>query len=143
MLKRKVSDFLYEDLSYKIRGCAFEVYNTLGFGHKENIYQKALGAEFENAKINFEKEKLLPVIYQGKKIGIYKPDFIVDSKIIIEVKAIPFVPKNSETQPTYYLKGTDFKLGFLINFGSQKLDIRRRIWTPHYQRQSAIISVNQ
>ena len=138
MSKRKVSDFLYEDLSYKIRGCAFNIYNTLGFGHKESVYQKALETEFEKLEINFEKEKALPVIYKGKKIGVYKPDFIVEKKIIIELKAVPFMPKNYETQLTHYLKGTNYKLGFLLNFGSQRLDIRRRIWTPHYQRKSAI-----
>jgi GxxExxY protein len=116
----------------------FKVYNTLGFGHKENIYQEALVSEFKKAAINFEKEKILPVIYEGKKVGIYKPDFIIENKIIIEVKAVPFISKDYEVQLTYYLKGTNYKLGFLINFGGKKLDIRRRVWTPNYQRQSAI-----
>ena len=137
MNKRKVKDFLYEDLSYNIRGCVFKIYNILGFGHKENVYQKALETEFAKLKIDFRKEKVLPVIYEGKKIGIYKPDFIVENKIIIEIKAVPFMSRNYETQLTYYLKGTNYKLGFLINFGSQKLDIKRRVWTPHYQRSSA------
>ena len=85
----------------------------------------------------------MPVVYNGKKIGVYKPDFIVGNKIIIGIKAVPFMPKDYETQLTYYLKGTNYKLGFLINFGNRKLDIRRRIWSPNYQRQSAIISENQ
>jgi len=135
MDKRKVPDFLYEDLSYKIRGCVFKVYNALGFGHKENIYQKALVSEFTKTGINFEKEKVLLVFYNGKQVGIYKPDFIVESKILIETKAVSIMPKSSETQLTYYLKGTNYKLGFLINFGSKKLDIRRRVWTN--QRSSA------
>ena len=143
MNERKVNDFFYEGLSYKIRGCAFKVYNTLGFGHKENIYQEALEIEFKNSKINFDKEKALPVIYNGEKVGIYKPDFIIDNRIIIEIKAVPSMPKDYETQLTNYLKGTNYKLGFLINFGNYKLDIRRRVWTPNYQRESAIISGNQ
>ena len=57
-VKRKLPDFLYEDLSYKIRGCAFKVYNTLGFGHKENVYQEALISEFKQAELNFEREKV-------------------------------------------------------------------------------------
>lgn len=140
---RKVTNFIYEDLSYKIRGCVFKVYNTLGFGHKEDVYQKALASEFEKAGINFEKERVLSVMYDDKKVGTYKPDFIIEKKIIIEIKAVPFIPKHYETQLTYYLKGTDYKLGFLINFGGQKLHIRRRIWTPNYQCKSAIISGNQ
>ena len=136
MDKQRIVDFLYEDLSYKIRGCTFQVYNTLGFGHKENIYQKALESELEKCGINFEKEKILPVFYDGKKVGIYKPDFVIESKIIIEIKAVPIMPKDFETQLIYYLKSTNYKLGFLINFGSKKLDIRRRIWSSDYQRKS-------
>jgi len=135
MQRNKVQDFLYEDLSYKIRGCAFRIYNVLGFGHKEVVYQKALAVEFERASIPFEREKILPVIYESKKVGTYKPDFVVEDKVLIELKAVPFMPKDYETQLTYYLKGSDFSLGFLINFGSTKLDIRRRVWTPH-QRPS-------
>jgi GxxExxY protein len=133
-MKKKVENFLYEDLSYKIRGCAFRVYNTLGFGHKENVYQEALASEFEKEKINFEREKILPVIYEGRKIGNYKPDFVVEDKIIIEIKAVPFMPPNYEKQLTHYLKSTNYKLGLLINFGDRHLDIKRRIWTSHYQR---------
>lgn len=121
-------------MSYKIRGCVFNVYNNLGFGHKENIYQKALALELENKNLNFVAEKSLPITYQNKKIGIYKPDFIVDGKIVLEIKAVPFMPKSYEAQLTYYLKGTNYRLGFIINFGSPILDIRRRIWTPYYQR---------
>jgi GxxExxY protein len=124
---------LYEDISYKIRGCAFDVYNQLGFGHKENVYQKALALEFKNKNIEFTAEESLPIIYQGEKIGIYRPDFIVDKKVIVELKAVPFMPKSYETQLTYYLKGTNYELGFIINFGSPKLDIRRKIWTPSYK----------
>lgn len=133
-MTNKVDNFLYEELSYKIRGCAFKVYNQLGFGHKENIYQKALGIKLKNENLNFTVEESLPIIYQNEKIGTYRPDFVIDKKIILEIKAVPFMPKSYETQLTYYLKGTNYKLGFIINFGSNKLDIRRRIWSPHYQR---------
>lgn len=124
-----MDDFLYEDLSYKIRGCVFKVYNVLGFGHKEMVYQKALAVELEKAGISFEREKILPVIYEGKKVGTYKPDFVVEDKVLIELKAVPLMPKDFEIQLTYYLKGTNYKLGFLINFGSKRLDIRRRVWS--------------
>lgn len=131
MPKRTVKDFLHEDLSYQIRGCAFKVYNVLGFGHKEGVYQKALAMELKKKNILFEKEKTIPIHYEGKKVGIYRPDFVIDSKVLVELKAVPFMPKDYETQLTYYLKGSDFMLGFLINFGGKRLDIRRRVWTPH------------
>lgn len=127
-------ELLYKDLSYKIRGCAFKIYNNLGFGHKENIYQKALSIEFNKSNLIFEKEKTLPIFYENNMIGNYRPDFVVENKIIIEIKAVPFMPKSYETQLIYYLKGTSFKLGFLINFGSKKLEIKRKIWTPEHLR---------
>lgn len=123
---------LYKDLSYKIRGCVFKVYNKLGFGHKENVYQKALAIELKKTDLNFEKEKTLPIFYENKKIGTYRPDFVIDDKIIVEIKAVPFMPKTYETQLIYYLKSTKFKLGFLINFGSKNIEIKRKIWTPKY-----------
>lgn len=132
-MRKRVKNFLYEDLSYKIRGCVFKVYNILGFGHKEDVYQNALAAELKEAGINFEREKVLIVMYNGERVGIYRPDFVIENKIIIEIKAVSIMPKNYETQLTYYLKGTNYKLGFLVNFGGQKLDIRRRVWTPNYQ----------
>ena len=137
MNKKKVSDFLYEDLSYKIRGCIFRAYNILGFGHKEVVYQKALAIELEKAGISFEREKLLPIFYNNKKVGTYKPDFIIERKIIIELKAVDVMPKIYEKQLVNYLKGTNYKLGFLVNFGSSKIDIRRRINQRDYQRKSA------
>lgn len=72
---------LYKDLSYKIVGCFYRVYNTLGPGHKENIYQRALIIEFDNNGIKYVSKKKLSLEYEGKKIGTYEPDFIVDDKI--------------------------------------------------------------
>lgn len=123
------TDLLYGDLTYQIRGAVFKVYNKLGFGHKEGVYRKALSIEFKKNKIPFTEEIPLDVNYEGERVGVYRPDFVVDKKIIIEIKAVDFMSRDSEIQMTYYLKGTNYKLGLLINFGSNKLVIRRRIWT--------------
>jgi GxxExxY protein len=115
-----------------LRGGFFEVYNTLGFGHKEIAYQNALAEEFEPKGIDYEKEKVIPIKYGKKKVATYRPDFVIDHRVIIEVKALEYLPKKLTTQLVYYLKGTDYKLGFLVNFGAQDLQIIRRIWTPVY-----------
>lgn len=120
---------LYEDLSYKIRKCLFDVHNALGAGHKENIYQKALELELAKNDIIFERQKTLDVFYDGRKIGIYRPDFVIDGKIIIEIKATEFNVMNYKRQLIYYLKGTNYQLGFLVNFGTPSLTIERVIWT--------------
>ena len=123
------TDLLYADLTYKIRGAVFEVYNTLGYGHKEKVYQQALAKEFKEMNIPYKREKNLNVNYKGENVGNYKPDFVVDNKVILELKAVEFMPKSYERQLIHYLKGTNFKLGLLINFGGTKLDIRRLIWS--------------
>jgi len=119
---------LYEELSYKIRGAFYEVYNTLGPGFKEEIYHKALAKEFKLRMIPFVEKKRLIITYKNENVGIYEPDFIVDNKVLIEIKSLLTMPKVFETQLYYYLRGTDYTLGFLVNFGAEKLDIRRRVY---------------
>jgi GxxExxY protein len=122
-------NLLYADLTYKIRGCLFNVYNELGHGHKEQVYQKAFAEELNQANIPFKREANLKVKYKGKPVGNYRPDFVIDEKVIIETKAVESMPKSYEQQLTNYLKSTDIKLGLLVNFGRPKLEIRRLIWT--------------
>jgi GxxExxY protein len=126
-------DLLYKDLSYILRGCFFKIYNTLGFGHKEIIYQQSLISELKSQHIPFETEKVLPITYNNTIVGVYRPDFIIDNKIIIELKAQDFIARANEEQLVHYLKSTGYQLGFLVNFGSTKLEISRKIWSTNYQ----------
>lgn len=126
--KRMVADLLYKDLAYKVVGCFYNVYNQLGVGFKEIIYHKALEIEFDSENIPYEGEKKIVIKYRDKIAGYYTPDFVIDRKIIIEIKSAEFMPKIYETQLYYYLKGTDYRLGYIVNFGSPKLDIRRRVY---------------
>jgi GxxExxY protein len=118
----------YEELTYKIRGAIFEVYNTLGPGFKEGIYRNSLREEFDKRKIKYNDKKRIRIIYKGKEVGIYEPDFIVDDKVIIEIKAVDTLPKVFEKQLYSYLRAMRYKIGILVNFGSDDLDIRRRIY---------------
>jgi len=124
-----MSELLYKDLSYRLVGCCIRVQNTLGSGHKESVYQKSLAIELAKDNIRFEEQKTLNMLYDNKKVGIYRPDFIVEDKIVIEIKAVEFVPKDYERQLIYYLKGTNYKLGYLINFGTPSLYAKRIIWS--------------
>lgn len=128
---------LYAEFTYKVRGAIFKVYNELGFGHKESVYHRALSHELIKHGVSFEEEKGLDIVYDGTKVGNYRPDFVIGGKILLELKAVPFLPKSAETQMIYYLKGTNFNLGLLVNFGSTKLEIKRKIWTG-YPRKSVI-----
>jgi GxxExxY protein len=117
-----------EDLTYRIRGAIFEVYNILGPGFKEIIYHNSLREEFDKRKIKYAEKKRVKIDYKGKQIGLYEPDFVVEGKVIIEIKAVEVMPKAFEKQLYNYLKATEYKIGILVNFGSEKLDMRRRIY---------------
>lgn len=125
------TDLLYADLTYLLRGAIFNVYNELGNGHKEQVYQKALIREFEDLKIPYKKEVNLEVSYKGEAVGNYRPDFVIEEKIVIEIKAVEFMPKIFENQLVHYLKSTGFSLGLLVNFGANRLYIKRLIWTKN------------
>ncbi|MFH1093685.1 MAG: GxxExxY protein [Candidatus Omnitrophota bacterium] len=127
MSEGKKDKIIYKELSYKIVGCFYKVYNTLGPGHKESVYQKAISIEFDKQKIHSQQQKKIQLKYEGEKVGVYEPDFIVEGKIIVEIKSTINMPKVFEKQLYYYLKATDYSLGYLVNFGTSEIDIRRRV----------------
>jgi len=135
MARRQVTDFLYEDESYKIRGAAFEVWKNLKGLFKERIVENALKRELQDKGLRVESQKRIDIYYKGRKVGTYQPDMIVNGVVLIELKAKPFITKEDERQFWYYLKGSNFRLGFLINFGPKKLEIKRRVYDK--ARQSA------
>jgi GxxExxY protein len=120
-------ELLYKELAYEIVGCFYEVYNTLGPGHKEQIYHKALALEFKSRNIQYDDEKRLKTKYKDEDIGAYAPDIVIEDKIIVEIKSVTQSLKVFEKQLYYYLSGIKYKLGYLINFGTEKIDIRRRV----------------
>ena len=129
MSKNKVPDFLYEEESYHIRGACFSVYNALGGGIKEKIIERALSKELTKREFSVEAQQRIDVWYQNEKIGIYMPDLVVNNKIMIELKSKPYLTKEDEKQFWGYLKGSGYRLGFLVNFGPQRLDIKRFVFT--------------
>jgi len=129
MVKNKVQDFLYEEESYKIRGACFRVYNNLGGGIQEKIIERALIKELKNKNIIVRNQERIDILYDNEKIGVYIPDLIVNNRILIELKSKPFLIKEDGKQFWGYLKGSKYKLGFLVNFGPQKLEIKRFVHT--------------
>ncbi len=122
------TDVLYKELSYDIVGCFYAVYNELGPAHKEEVYHRALMILFKERKIVYESKKSVSINFKGESIGVYQPDFIIEDKIIAEIKSVLNMPKVFEKQLYYYIKGTKYKLGYLLNFGNESIDIRRRIY---------------
>lgn len=128
-MKTMVKDFLYENESYRIRGACFKVYNELGGGIKEKIIERALLKELKQTGLAANTQQKIDIFYGGEKIGTYIPDLIVNDKIVVELKSKPFITKEDEKQFWGYLKGSAYCLGFIINFGHQKITIKRFVHT--------------
>ncbi len=118
---------IYKEESYKIVGAAFNVYNILGSGFLEAVYQEALEIEFQRQGIPFTREKELKIHYNGIELKqTYKADFICYDKIIVELKAVNTLEDIHRTQVFNYLHATGYKLGLLLNFGcSNELEMER------------------
>lgn len=119
------SKIVYQELSYQVMGAVFEVHNTLGPGFLESLYEEALAYEFELRGIPFEKQKEIAVRYKGREVGKHRLDFVIDGKIILELKAVSDLTDVFRKQTTSYLKATGLKLGILINFSTPSVDYER------------------
>jgi len=142
MVKKVVKDFLYERESYLIRGAVFEVWRAFKGIFKEKIVENSLKKELQNCGFKIESQKRISIYYKGEKVGTYTPDQIVNETILIGIKVKPYLTREDERQFWYYLRGSQYRLGFLINFGSKKLEIKRRIYDRAREKYKNI-SVNQ
>ena len=109
---------IYSKESYAINGAAMEVYNNLGHGFLEAVYQEALEKEFKLRNIPYEREKELTISYKGEALKqTYKADFVCYGKIIVELKAVASLDEAHRSQVYNYLHATGYSLGLLLNFG--------------------------
>jgi GxxExxY protein len=119
---------LYQDLSDKIIKCFYEVYNILGYGFLEKVYENSLYNELKNFGLNCERQKKIDVFYKDNLVGEYYTDIIVEDKIILELKTAEAICEEHEFQLINYLKATEIEVGLLLNFG-KKPEIKRKIFT--------------
>jgi GxxExxY protein len=110
-----------DELTYKIIGCAMKVHNTLGNGFQEVIYQRCLAIELAQAGLNFSREQEHTIYYNGIDVGTRRADFVVENRIVVELKAIIELENVHLAQAKNYTVAYDFPIGLLINFGSQSL----------------------
>ena len=115
-------------LSEKIIGCAFKVHNTLGCGFLEKVYENALTHDLRKSSLSVEQQKPIQVVYDGIVVGDYVADILVESAVILELKATKVIDGIHEAQLLNYLKATGLNLGLILNFGSPKLQIRRLVY---------------
>ncbi len=118
--------YLYEEITSRIIKSCYTVHKELGCGFFEKVYQEALSIVMAEAGLQFEREKHLPIVFRGKTLDTdYVADFVVDGKIILELKAVKDLEPVYESQVINYLKATGLKVGLLINFGQKSIQVKR------------------
>jgi GxxExxY protein len=122
-----MSNLLFEDEVFRIRGAIFEVYREMGNGYLEAVYQECLARELTRLNIPFAEHMPLQLHYKGEAlVQMYRPDFVCFAKIILELKSKPGLTAEHRAQLLNYLRGTGLRLGLLVNFGSHsKVQIER------------------
>ena len=116
----------HEELTHKIIGCAYKVFNELGFGFLESVYKKAMIIELTKNKLNVEDEKPLQVYYDDQIVGEFSADLFVEDTVVVELKSVKNIVKEHEVQLVNYLNGLKKDIGLLINFGPSGVDVKRK-----------------
>ena len=119
----------YEELTHKIIGCAYKVFNELGFGFLENIYKNAMIIELTKNNLKVEAEKPLKVYYDNQIVGDFLIDLYIEEKVVVELKSVQNLIKEHEVQLVNYLQGLQKDIGLLINFGPSGVDVKRKFRT--------------
>ncbi len=117
-----------DKLTEKIIGCAFKVSNTLGSGFLEKVYENALALEMRKSGLGCEQQRPIPVKYEGTVVGDYYVDILVESEVILEIKATKSIDDSHKAQLINYLKATGIHRGLIINFGTTKLGFVRLVY---------------
>ncbi len=117
----------YKELTEKIIGCAYRVYNKMGFGFLESVYEKCLLIELHKAGLNVESQKPLTVFYENEIVGQFVVDIIVNDTVILELKSVRRIINAHEVQLVNYLVATGKPVGLILNFGERKVEVTRKI----------------
>ena len=120
-------ELLHQRLTDAIIKTFYEVYNELGYGFLEKVYQNSMNLELKNKGYQVEVQKKIKVYYKGAEVGEYYADLIVENLIILELKAVDYIVKDFENQILNYLRSTDCEVGLLLNFG-KKPEFKRKIF---------------
>ncbi|HVN26120.1 MAG TPA: GxxExxY protein [Candidatus Paceibacterota bacterium] len=123
--KLERADILYPELSYRVVGALFSVFNALGYGYREKYYQRAIAQELAIARIPFKQQIAYEIKFKNKIIGRQILDFLIDGKIVLELKRGNRFSKHDITQVYGYLKATNLKLAILARFSSKGVIFKR------------------
>ena len=117
----------YKELTEKIIGCAYRVYNKMGFGYLESVYEKCMLIELRKAGFEIESQKPIRVQYEGEVVGDFIADILVNDTVILELKSVRKLVEAHEVQLVNYLVATGKPVGLLINFGETRVAVKRKV----------------
>lgn len=123
-----MDNYKHSELTEKIIKAFYKVYNTLGYGFLEKVYENAIFIELESIGLNVRKQEPIKVYYEEKEVGVYFADLIINDTIIIELKAAESLSEEHESQLINYLKATNIEVGLLLNFG-KKPEVKRKVYS--------------
>ena len=126
--------FKYEELTHQIIETFYKVYNSLGYGFLEKVYENVLMIEFQKSGMNAISQAPIRVVYDQQIVGEYFIDLLVENRIIVEIKAVKTLLKEHEAQLLNYLKASEMEVGLLLNFGPRP-EIKRKIFDNHLKQQ--------
>lgn len=118
---------LHNDVTEQIIGAAFEVYNHLGFGFLESVYERSLAVELKTRGLKGAWQQPIIVHYKGEVVGEYVADLVVNDTVMVELKSVRALAQAHEIQLVNYLTATGVDVGLLINFGESKVEVRRKV----------------
>lgn len=127
------AEYPHSELTQKIISAFFKVYNTLGYGFLEKVYENAMVVELRSMGLDVKVQHPITVLYDGVPVGSYYADLFVEDQVIVELKAAEEICEEHEFQLVNYLKATNKEIGLLLNIGIRPR-IKRKIHTRHYQR---------
>jgi GxxExxY protein len=124
---RKEATMQYERITEKIIGCAYQVYNQMGFGFLESVYEKCMDIELQCAGLKTDLQQPITVYYSGQVVGEFVADIIVEDVVIVELKSVSRIVKAHEVQLVNYLVATERDVGLLLNFGEKEVEVKRKV----------------
>ena len=117
----------YSEITEKIIACAYKVYNKMGYGYLESVYEKCILIELAKIGLNAENQISLKVIYEGRVVGDFVADIIVNDTVIVELKSVSKIVKAHEIQLVNYLVSTNKPVGLILNFAKDKVEVKRKV----------------
>ena len=123
----------HEKVTEMVIGCAYRVHNRMGYGFLESVYERCMAVELGKMGLKAESQRPITVYYEGQNVGEFVADLVVDGTIIIELKSVTRLVKAHEVQFVNYLTATRTDVGLLLNFGPEKVEVKRKFRLPRSQ----------